>query len=606
MKSNSSFISLFKIAILIFVCYYLCLKFIYPGYFDPSVPYHADNYVYYTSAIDFHIGGDLFKQTRFVSTIVMSLFADFNFQVFNLCLIGIVLLNIGLTIYFVKLLSGKTKLSMVFVFIYLISIFAHPEFYSNYWFDIYNTIAYFFMINTLIAWLKYKSDQRFIFKILPFVTIFLCFFSKETYVLVLLFFWGYQWFYEKEYRRYLSLLILYTIFMYGLVFFQSSFITNSPFINSEANNQDTYYISVNPISIVKTYWFYLKHFTNPFTLVTLIAAFAINFMAKTNWNKMILLFGMGLLTYAPNAVLPNHLFNFYAWLAAPLSFSLIMLVEETYFSHRLFNRRSLMVGAAILAFLSIVWNHRSYHSQTSVWILSQEQINRHMLNNFPFIQQQIQPGDHVLVIGATSSFNPFKASKFIDRSFNHIHKSYWTIGVTNESEEKAGTYISKKTLEHIHIQDYDKIFVFDEKGYLANFMTREQIKSISDMDSSSLEMNQVDISLIPELMEAQKKLAANPDDTQTLMQVGSSFLQNKVFNKAGFYLERALSLELKKTEAVPNPYLYFYLGNVKENEAKYAQAMELYQKALTGLNNEGQTNAYFNDAVERMKQQVTK
>lgn len=583
----------------IITCYFFCLKFVYPGYFSPLNPYHADSYVYYTSAVEFHFSGDIFKRVRFVSTFMMSLFADFDFKFFNLCLIVVALLNTGLTIFFVRLLSSQ-KLNWLLIIFYLVLVYTHPNFYTNYWYDIYNTFAYCFMMLTLISWLLYTKYSYSIFKWVPFATIFLCFFSKETYVVTLLFFLAFQWMFgDKVQRKLINLIFGYTLLMYGLVYIQSNYISKSPFINSSASQQDTYFISLNIISIIRSYWFYVKLIANPFTLAVLLGVFIVNVASKTDWKNPLLLFVMGILTYAPYSVLPNHLFDFYSWLAAPLSFSALLFISSNPERIKKKVQAYIPFFIGIMIILGIMWHSKAYESQSSKWILKEESINRNILSNFTFIKNQVNPGDQVLITGTNSSFNPFIITEFIDRSFNNVQKSYWTIAVNNQIDEKSTAYISKLKLEHIHLKNYDKVFIFDDNGYLANFMTRDEISDIPNIDKVSDEMTGADLLLIPALNQEQEKLNVNSEDTNALMQVGIIFSQKQILNKAQFYLNKALNLELKGN-STPNPYLYHYLGYIKEEEGNFVEALAFYREAVASINN-AQENIHFNEAVKRME-----
>ncbi|MEC0227956.1 heme biosynthesis protein HemY [Paenibacillus alba] len=583
-------------------CYYFCLKFVYPGYFSPLIPYHADNFLYYSSAMEFHLSGDIFKHVRFVSTFIMSLFADFDFKIFNLCLIGIALGNLGLTLFFVRLITNK-KINRLLIVFYLILVFTHPSFYTNYWFDIYNTFAYCFMILTLISWLLYTRHNYYMFKWIAFATIFLCFFSKETYIFSLLFFLAFQWvFGEKKHRTLLYLMMGYTLLIYGLVFYQSNFISNGPFINSTASQHDTYFISLNIFSVIKSYWFYVKLFANPFTLVVLSGVFIVNIATKTDWKNPFLLFVMGVLTYAPYSVLPNHLFEFYSWLAAPLSFSTILMisVKLDFIGKKIQTFGFFIIGIMIV--FGIAWNTRAYDGQSSKWILNEESVNRHILSSFAFMQNQVAPGDRVLVTGVNSSFNPFLNLNFIDLSFNKKQKSYWTITINSQNDEKKTSHVSTLMLKDIQLINYDKVFIFDDQGFLTKFINRNEIELIPNSEENNLEMTNADLLLIPALNPESKKLLANPEDTDALMQVGIIYSQKRLFDKAQFYLEKALSIELKRT-TTPNPYIYHYLGFIKEEEGENKEALAFYKEAVARMSN-GQENFYFYEAVKRIEEKL--
>lgn len=599
---------LFLVGSLTVVCYFITLRFIYPGFFHPLAPWHEDNYGYYTMVSGEQKWDSLINESRFVVLIVLGLFSSLSFDGFNLCLIGISLLGIALTVYLIKQIT-KINFSWPIVIIYLINIFAHPAFYFNYTFDIFDTISYIFLVLIMISWYKYnRLENKIIFfgmSVLPF----LCLLSKETFTISLLLFWLFQVIFSNK-KKASTIQFVISIIASVVSIIHSN--EHSGFVDPNANAASPYFISTDPASIAHVMLVYLKEWVNVGFLVIVIFSLVLCWLLKSYIKESILFILMGLSAYLPYSVLPNHVFSFYSWLSVPLSYCAVLFIhpsvidrfkslEFPFRSWKLNSnvvRYSFYVLIVLMTILGLKLNSAYSYNDNSFNLL-QQKINANVLNNFKIINDNVKPGDKVLVTGLYSPYNAFTDPTFILETFNRYKDVDWTLATLNEEESMSQDGFTKKKITATDLGSFDKIFCFNEMGQLIRIMDRTQINQINK-DNSGSEITDMDVLLYPKLGDLRKELEHDPSNSAYLMEVGQVYMDNGLLDKAESFFKSSISSELEHSDS-PNPYPFFFLGNVYELEKKLDDALNAYKKSVEY---DSSGNPFFEEAVKRLEDKI--
>jgi len=608
LKSEREWKPILVLSITVTICYFVTLRFIFPGYFNPVYPWHFDNYGYYNMANWPMTWEKLIHSSRFVVLIITSILGLFNFKLFAVGLILISLVGILLTIILVRQITGSPYVWPVII-VYLINVFSHPYFYFNYAYDIYDSVSYIFLITILISWNVYnRSENKMMLLLISFLT-FLCLLSKETYAPSLLLFWSYQMIFSKRRREAVGLFIT-TIVVLVFSVYHSKVISKSPFINTSAGESDAYYISYDFTSIIHIFMIYLRDWSNiyVFLIIALILIFAIR--KKLFWKEILLFVGMGLATYLPYCLLPNHIFPMYTWLSVPLSYCAILFVQPLLtrmpldgFSikgRRLQKKLAVVLFTLLLLLLSYgglkVYYAHEYPGTS--YNLLQEEINRNILNNFENIKKNVQPGDKVLITGLTSPYHPFLNGEFITGYFNRALLIEWTIAVVEESRVTSEENYARKIVPPEKFQDYDKVIAFDGLGRLMKIYNKQAIIHLKTSEATS-EITDMEAMQFTGLAELRSNIKQNPNDSLSLMKAGVIYQEAGKINKSEYFLQRAV--EIEKNSAIPNPYPFFYLGKVYEQKNQMAEALEMYSKSIEY---DTSNNPFFMKAKQRAEEQL--
>ncbi|KEQ27941.1 hypothetical protein [Paenibacillus tyrfis] len=589
------------LAVLIISIYYVVLRFVFPGYFSPLVPFHADIFTNVSTVSGSIYWSDFFGRPRFIVLFISAFLSEFGLEGFTAGIITIFLISIFLLIYnFIKF--TKMDIGWLSIILYLLLLFSHPSFYFNYSYDIYNTISFFFLMLSIALWHKYSESKKTIYFISCFLTIFLCCFSKETYYITIILFFIIQLYFSKDNRKEKILLSLYSIIVIAFSVYHSRYISKSPFVDVSADHASTYYIDYNITSLLKTFWFYLKNSGSIYTYLIFILAVIVT--ALYNRNKLfhiMAVYLLGISAYIPYSVLPNHLYSFYSWVAIPLCFSIVLFFRvELLKSKIVYFAITLFVIFMMLSWYS--YNKIDYRSEGTKWTLSQESSNRNILKNLKVIKNKIEPGDKILVSGLYTPFNPFKINKYIEDYFGQNISVSWDIAIIDSSDIQVEKNIKKIPIKNINIKEYNKVIVFNNEGQLLNLIEGESLKNILNTVSDKLEISEIDIILFPNLRDNMQKMVRDKNfkDTNLLISTGSTFLSYNMKEKAEQFLMKAI--EINEANNVYNSYSYYYMGNIKESENKFQEALLYYEKAVKFEPVEVEKkNKSFSAALERLK-----
>ncbi|HVP47579.1 MAG TPA: hypothetical protein VMT32_13380, partial [Bryobacteraceae bacterium] len=162
------------------LAYFLCLQFVFPGYFHPLVPHHDDFYFPPGLTYDGHSIAEKLQWPRPLGFLAMEVLGILGLEGYLLVLVLITLANAALTMALAQRIFGQ-PVSWFVALVYCILLFAHPDFYVDYLHDAFGTLSYFYLILAMNAWYRYreKSDWRWV--VACALLLLLIGFTKETY-----------------------------------------------------------------------------------------------------------------------------------------------------------------------------------------------------------------------------------------------------------------------------------------------------------------------------------------------------------------------------------------------------------------------------------------
>jgi hypothetical protein len=425
------------------------LRFCFPGYLDPFVPFHLDHFSY----IGMHVKGYGFgryflKYPRPVAHVLIDLCGRLGIHGLLVPLFLLTWLNAALLVLFIERVVAFRVAWLSFVFFLAIA-YANPEFYWNVKQDPFSVFAFTFLICTFHAWQSYvETGKRWYLAVILALAL-LFSFTKESYFLALGLFFLVQ-------RRWAAVAMLAACVAFmGLALFRSSQVW--VLAHSATTVTDPYYTSFAGGSVWHGFLKIGKYLAVPAAsgavVLTLIQAARID---RRIFAVSLVAVMMGIASLLPNATLPNHLEAQYCFLGA------YFFLTPVLFADRLIPHW--WADGVIVFALALVSYQKPLH-EVAGWLREQEQITRRMLPELERIQRETKLGEHSLVTGATMFYNPFLGPEFILYEFGG--ERLWTVVVPDSVAEGQ-----QDTVQLMHAPDvarsgfYDHIFEFSANGGL--------------------------------------------------------------------------------------------------------------------------------------------
>lgn len=471
-KENNISVFIF-FTILAVVVHALVLRFIYPGYYSPLIPFHPDCYMpaaLANSSEATYTG--FFTAPRPITYDFMKLIGIFGIYGSIACVIALVCVNISLGFLLIKrILNISFSLFLIIVFIgYCYLLFSHPNFYIFYTQDIGTHLCYFFLLIGAYSYYNMFKKYCILSNIILFFCCLLSFFSKETYVLSALFV-AFVWFiyYKKTSVLNASLPFLIIILAIGTMLIYNVRI-HSTFVDLNAVKGTTYQINFNPLNILKEWFLYLKESYNLVNILIVFLIIVLLFSTKNEHKKEFILValacvGAAFVAILPNALLPNHHFSGYSFNGSslfylPLLFIPILNVERK--GRKIF----LLTILAVLCFVSPILNISKYKYNN--WSLVQEDTQRNLLNTLDALIKDIKPAskpEKILVQGITFPFCPFHHPQAI-RVFPNAKFANFDIVRFDSPNKDRKDLVRFIMPADTGTNKYDQQWVFDNEGKL--------------------------------------------------------------------------------------------------------------------------------------------
>jgi hypothetical protein len=511
----------FTVAAIIFAVYWLCLRYLFPGYYAPVSAFHVDFYEY--ASLRDKTLTQILRYPRPVAYFTMKLLGLGG--VTSVIVNGIVmaLVNIWLTVFLVRQISRSSWIALpMATALYSLVLFAHQDFYLEHRHDLPAQASYFFAVVSLICWNKFLERRRIILLCAAFVAAALFVFAKETYFISFLCVASGIALTDRKNWKWHSGYILVLATLEVLSFVWTSHL-NGPFINTHATGENPYRIDLTPPVLVNTAMFYLRRFLNPFSIATV--AWTI-FLLRKDRRLMLLAIAFaaaGLVALAPHAILPNHRIEEYAWVGVSLLFAPLILAADRLW--KLHWHGAVMV---LLVTLTVFGYHRHYKSADLVFNVRQDRVGRPLARSVKKLHA-VPLGSRALVVGLEATYNPFYSESFMLTEFGeHIS---WTVltgpGIPPRKNNRVTHVIDASDAR---IDSYDQLVSYNSEGELLN------IRKIGDITPTERERPYL---LVPELRPLDELTVMYPREAYRKFLAADISLDWGLLSEAQRYLDGA-------------------------------------------------------------------
>ncbi|MBV9085377.1 MAG: hypothetical protein JOZ62_22095 [Acidobacteriaceae bacterium] len=301
----------------------------------------------------------------------------------------------------------------------------------------------------------------------------------------------------------------------------------------------------------------------------------------------------GLAPYLLHAALPNHTYEEYAWIGAPLAYTPLLVAAargewlrmqwqawprgargaDAGSSELLVTDLSRSVlrhcGSwcmALLLLLCVIgpsgyrWRYRRGGES---WQLGQEKIGAKFAASWPQLKS-LPDGSRILIAGLETPFLPWSLPDFIRIEFG-TGKS-WVVLVPGESGFRGDDgFIRRATLADVSLRDADYVATYDDSGQLLNIRRASELSG--SITSSAM--------LIPEIASALKMVRKQPSDRFVLTSAIDRCIRWGAWTDARSLLDHARKIGLRN-----EPEVLFDEGRVAAGAGNWAEAVDWFERAV--------------------------
>jgi hypothetical protein len=563
--------------------YFLCLQFVFPGYFRPLVPHHDDFYFPPGLSYDGHSIVEKLQWPRPMGFLAMEVLGKLGLQGYLFVLVLVTLASAVLTIALARRIL-RQPVSWIITLAYCLLLFAHPSFYVDYLHDAFGTLSYLYFILAMHAWYNYRQngDRRWVAACAGLLL--LIAFTKETYFVSALVFWLIQIYLCRGAQRRMGILLTAGC----CVFFAAGLAANAhsmtAVLHVKTEARSPYYVSLAPAPVARSFWFYASRLFHPAALGLVLSGIVAVYGRREQMTMACALAVAGASALLPYSVLPNHLDSMYAWTGAALAFSPVLFVSQLFHQKPVWRTAAVGAGLAALVFLSMRASRAAYEEHR--WTIAQEQVNRNLLDSYPALKGLEGTVSKILITGLDMPFQPFHTASYIRAEFGAGRE--WTVLIPDRAAARQEVPVRPSPPSAVHLQDYEAAFGFTEDGHLLRQWTRGQLQG-------AVTREEIDRILFPGLNSAFDTLAKDPGNWGALLRAGTVYLKWGELDRAEDYLQR--SAERIKDQS---PYPAFFLGQLREAQGRMIEARQYYTEAAAL--DLGRQNPAFREALERLRE----
>jgi Tetratricopeptide repeat len=565
-----------KALVIVAAAYLLSLWLAFPGYVHPLTPYHNDFYFPPGLSFDGHSLLEKLTWPRPLGFIAFQVFGKLGLHGYLFVVVCIALANAALMIGLARRILSR-RVYGIAALVYCALLFAHPDFYVDYLHDAFATLSLFYLLLAMHAWFQYRTTGRPRYALMCGALMLLLAFTKETYFLSALCLWAFETVLRKEQERRAAAIL----FGGSLALFLIAFATNSYslkyVVRLDTGAAAPYHVSLAPAALLEAAFFYCSHLFPVIALLAIAGAFA---LAREHRLEALGFLAAGICAVLPHALLPNHADSMYAWTGAPLAFAPVLFIPRPARSAT----TSAQAAFAALLVCVFVWVNRSRY-EAHHWTIEQEKINRNIIASYPALKASHDGAKKILIAGLDMPFHPFFTSSYVRAEFGP--ERTWTVLVPRGQSAKSEPPVQLAKPERIDLRDYDYAFGFDDDGRLISQWTHAQLEASANPE-------QRDRILYPELNGVLAKNGKSADQWLALLRAGQIYWQWGQLESAANCLRRSAELE-----GGHNPYPFFFLGEVREDQGSLAEAAQYYAKALA-LDG-SRPNPAFREALNRVQ-----
>jgi hypothetical protein len=509
--------------------YWICLRFLYPGYFAPLSPFHVDFYVY-AAAREQSLRTLLLRYPRPVTYLGLKVLTTLG-GIKGLMAGGIAISLVGvlLTLELARrMLRIRTPWLAASYAAYAVLLFAHPQFYVEHRHDLPAELSWLFLAVSLLAWMAWVERRPRRIAMLGIAVTFavLFAFAKETYFVSALILVLAMAITDAVERR-LHLRFLAFLCLIEVVSFAWTSHVNSPFVNLNADAASTYHISLAPFSLGQTFGFYLANLTNPWILGVVALSLLAAWNRRSRFILEIAFVLAGLAAFTTLAVLPNHKFEEYAWAAVPLFLAPMLTSCERGTLVRVRPQAAVFIALFFLTIAGPASYRTYYQTDAAKWWVAQDRRSAAVLSSLPRLQGLARPA-RVLISGIEDPQLPWQVGDFVQREFGEGIR--WTIVLPAEvSYRRPSPLVTFARPADLHLSDFD---------YIATYRVDGTLTDVRAVTSIPVNADPAEV-LLPELADAVAESRRAPKDYKPVLHCAEICLTWGFLSEAGQFLDQA-------------------------------------------------------------------
>lgn len=462
--------------LLAWVVHFLVLSFIFPGYYRPLSFHHSDFYIpaAFAYAPDGYFSfSTLMNWPRPLFMWFYKFTGYFGHEGSVAWVIGIVFFNTALTALLVKrwLNIPLDKRFIVLYFLYAFLLFSAPFFYTFYSQDIGSQLSYLLFL--LAAWsftllrqlnIVLAGGLVFIFSLAALLV-------KETYAISAAFV-AFMWFVANLKAGYVRASTPLVALSAAVIAVAINIVrTKSVFVNPDAAQGSSYSMNLELISVAIELFRYIKDGLTPLVIFLILVMILGLYKVTRNYKLSAVVFCgfvFALLSWLPNALLPNHYYPGYSFNGLYVCLATVFVVLKL--PTLSLSWRSPLLVMILLVLLTPLTSLKKYNGSRNAWVLAMEEVQTNMLAGFRVASAgligEVDPVS-ILIEGISSPFHPF-AFPFSLYSFEGGGNGLYYFPVPESSNrintsEGLVNFIGAKD---VSIMSYDQVWFFDDKGYL--------------------------------------------------------------------------------------------------------------------------------------------
>lgn len=464
------------------VVWALLLRFYFPGYLDPFVPFHIDHYIYLgDSGQGYGLGRYIRTYPRPLGNVLFDLLGRLGIRGMLAPVFLLALVNAGLLITYLERLTHRA-ISFLAMGFFFVLVFGNPESYASVKEDILAVVCLFCMLVIFHLWQNYLESGRAGNLAAAIVLAILASYVKETYFATLVLFFILQAIFEAAKRKQaIAMTVVNAVIAAVSLAYNAHLAT---FINPHAGPKDPYYQDWHPSSILHGLAHMLQWLILPVPAILVIVSLIALVVAKRYRALIVALVALVFVVTVllPNSLLRNHWEDQYAWLGALFFFAPVLLAESVIPRTR-WAAVAALAGVIAVSVLTLAEDRKDLRGMAG-WLRGQEQIQQNLVEALPIVRANAKPGEHELVLGLTLPFNPFRVPGFVRKYFGP--DTAWTVVLPDEFPLR-----SDLTTEMVHRAGlkpaaYDHIFLFTPDAHLSGLYGKKDIQALRNCGAEAL------------------------------------------------------------------------------------------------------------------------
>ena len=469
---------------LAFAGYVLTLQFVYPKFFAPFSPFHGDMYI----AVDLAARGlrpiDALFQSRPISLLIGLFGGYLGVEGSLVVFAAVTLLAIALSVAVAERCLLRTRIPWWLALATMMFAMAGPSFYAVPGNDNGTPIAMIFGLLGMYCWeTRVRARTAFAAAALFFC---LSTLSKEGFLPVIGVYAIVAAYRARSSRRLMIASLALPVIAFAAAFFDSQFF-HSPYVNLGSGTPGPYAVSLNPVRVLGTFWYYFSAIVNVWVL-GFLALCCLGAWLQHRGREAAFVVAASLAAYLPYAMLPNHRLGYYAWVPMPI---VMLLIPLAWIRNPAAQdgapalspaRRTALVQftrvALAVSFFFALQSLSAINMEGGAWTIQQQSINRNVLRGIRLAESQTAVSKSVLVCGLSFAFHPWHHGEFL--ADNLRPGGMWTIA-THAPGAPIGPQPHTQPIayEAIHWRDYDLVLIFDGGGQLVGTYRPSEIEALS-------------------------------------------------------------------------------------------------------------------------------